>query len=188
MRLLVSTETDKPSTNRLSAPALIMTQNDQQIFHSVLMPVNDVFPYCYVASRVEDPLLGFQRTLNKERAFKIAQYLDESKGSIPTNIVRSAQENAEVSYNSRNKTIKYRKTKRAFLVLDGQHRLYGYSFTKKRHRVPVAIYEGLTRKEEALLFIDINTNQRGQMAALLLDIKQVAEKETHIESQLSKAL
>lgn len=72
----------------------------------------------------------------------------------------------------------------AFLVLDGQHRLYGYSFTKKNHRVPIAVYSGLSRQEEAALFIDINTNQRGVPAALLLDIKQVAQQESQRETAL----
>jgi DNA sulfur modification protein DndB len=67
-------------------------------------------------------------------------------------------------------------------VLDGQHRLYGYGLTKKPHRVPVAIYEALSRKEEVALFIDINTTQRGVPAALLLDIKQLADREDEAEA------
>ena len=49
------------------------------------------------------------------------------------------------------------------------------------HRVPAAIYVGLSRAEEAGLFIDINTKQRGVPAALLLDIKQVAHIEDAME-------
>jgi len=69
-------------------------------------------------------------------------------------------------------------------VLDGQHRLWGYQKCKVRHRVPVAIYSGLSRAEEAKLFIDINTTQRGVPAALLLDIKHIAEIESHKEEIL----
>jgi DNA sulfur modification protein DndB len=68
--------------------------------------------------------------------------------------------------------------------LDGQHRLWGYSKCPIKHRVPIAVYEGLGRAEEAKLFIDINTNQRGVPAALLLDIKQLADMETAKESLL----
>jgi len=50
--------------------------------------------------------------------------------------------------------------------------------------VPVAIYSGLTRAEEAKLFIDINTTQRGVPVALLLDIKQIAEMESNREQLL----
>jgi len=48
----------------------------------------------------------------------------------------------------------------------------------------VAIYFDLSRSEEAKLFIDINTTQRGVPAALLLDIKQIAEIESTKEQLL----
>ena len=160
--------------------AVPMAQNKQK-FYITTIPAEDIFPYCFVARRDEDSLKGFQRNLNEERARDIAKYLDDSQGSIPTNIILSSQEDAELLYNSKNKTIKYKRKEKGFLVLDGQHRLYGYGLTKKKHRIPVAIYEGLSRKEEASLFIDINTNQLGVPASLLLDIKQVAEKESEKE-------
>lgn len=166
-----------------SYPVLPLEQNKQK-FYFATMPVADIFPYCFVVRRQEDPTAGFQRELNGERARSISAYLDRSVGSIPTNIVLSAQPDAEVQYKSRNKTLSYKRHPRAFLVLDGQHRLFGYGLTKKKHRVPVAIYEGLTRADEAALFIDINTNQRGVPASLLLDIKQVAERENETERKL----
>jgi DNA sulfur modification protein DndB len=48
----------------------------------------------------------------------------------------------------------------------------------------VAIYEGLNRSEETKLFIDINTTQRGVPAALLLDIKDLADVEDAKENTL----
>jgi len=98
--------------------------------------------------------------------------------------VLSAQAEAELRYNPRSKTLSFARVPRAFLVLDGQHRLWGYAKCPVKHRVPVAIYEGLSRAEEAKLFVDINTNQRGVPAALLLDIKQLADIETAKESLL----
>src|SRR5580700_4418019 len=76
-----------------------------------------------VAGRQEDPKEGFQRRLDYQRARDIARYLDDSVGSIPTNIVLSAQPEAEVQYNSKSKLIKFRRLPKGFLVLDGQHRL-----------------------------------------------------------------
>ena len=173
----------KKPNSYASYPALPITQNKQK-FYIVTIPVEDIFPFCFVARRDDDPIEGFQRLLSESRAIDIASYLDNSKGSIPTNIVLSAQDVAEVSYNSKSKTIKYRRTNKSFLVLDGQHRLYGYGQTTKKHRVPVAIYEGLNRNEEVNLFIDINTNQKGVPAALLLDIKKFAERESKKEQEL----
>jgi DGQHR domain-containing protein len=164
-------------------PALLLTQNKHRFFFATI-PVDDIFPYCFVARRNEDPIVGFQRALNEERANDIAKYLAAGAGSIPTNIVLSAQPFAEFEYNRKAKTISFKRVQKAFLVLDGQHRLWGYSKCDIRHRVPVSIYEGLDRAVEARLFIDINTNQRGVPAALLLDIKQVAKTENEREANL----
>ncbi len=176
---------DKPVGSVASFPALALEQNEQK-FYFATIPKEDIFPFCYVAGRDEDPKDGFQRTLDRNRARDIARYLDDSVGSIPTNVVLSAQPEAEVEYNSKSKLIKFKRQPKAFLVLDGQHRLYGYGLTNKKHRIPVSIYVGLNKKEEVSLFIDINTTQRGVPAALLLDIKHLAEKESLIEAELRK--
>ena len=138
---------------------MLMTQNNQKFYLATLL-VEDIFPYCFVSRRDADPIAGFQRTLSESRAADIARYLDNGQGSIPTNLVLSAQPEAELEYNSKIKTIRFKRVSKSFLVLDGQHRLFGYGQTKKKHRVPVAIYEGLSRKEEAALFIDINTKSK----------------------------
>lgn len=164
-------------------PALLMTQNKHR-FYFTTIPVDDLFPYCFVAKRDEDPVAGFQRSLNETRADDIAAYLAAGTGSIPSNIVLSAQSNAEFLYNRKTKSISFAREALAFLVLDGQHRLWGYQKCSVRHRVPVAIYEGLSRTEETKLFIDINTTQRGVPAALLLDIKELANVEDAKEHTL----
>lgn len=177
----------KKSATGFSYPAVPVVQNEQRFFFTTI-PVSALFNSCFVVSRDEDPKQGFQRRLNKTRAEDIARYLSNGKGSIPTNIVLSAQEDSEVSYNSRSKLIAYPGKEGSFLVLDGQHRLWGYQLCyenhKIDHRVPVAIYTGLNRVEEAKLFIDINTTQVGVPSALLLDIKQVADLENSKEQIL----
>lgn len=164
-------------------PALQLTQNNHK-FYFTTIPVEDLFPYCFVSHRDSDPIKGFQRALDENRAEDIAQYLAMGTGSIPSNIVLSAQEVAGFRYNHKNKQISFSRVENAFLVIDGQHRLWGYQKSSIRHRVPVAIYDGLTRTEETRLFIDINTKQRGVPAALLLDIKNLAEIESEKEQVL----
>lgn len=170
-----------------SYPAFLVTQNDYRFYFSTI-PVSDLFGWCFVSAREEDPTAGFQRSLNESRADDISRYLAKSKGSIPTNIVLSAQVDAGIAYNSRVKTITFRRQQGAFLVLDGQHRLWGYERCLKTfgqdYRVPVAIYEKLTRAQEAKLFIDINTTQRGVPVALLLDIQNLAQIEDAANTQL----
>jgi DNA sulfur modification protein DndB len=169
----------KPASYR----ALLISQNRQR-FYFATIPVEELFPCCFVARRDEDPLSGFQRALNEARADDIAKYLSHGTGSIPSNIVLSAQSLAQLKYSARAGSISFTPAQRSFLVLDGQHRLWGYNKCPIKHRVPVAIYSGLSRAEEAKLFIDINTTQRGVPAALLLDIKQIAEVESNKEQLL----
>jgi DNA sulfur modification protein DndB len=163
--------------------ALLLQQNRRRFYFSTI-PIDDLFPYCFVSKREEDPKEGFQRILDPARAEAIAKYLAAGSGSIPSNIVLSAQPEADFEYVRRTKTVSFQRTKRAFLVLDGQHRLWGYQQCRIRHRVPVAVYQDLSRADEAKLFIDINTNQRGVPAALLLDIKKLAQMESERESTL----
>src|SRR5262249_8335030 len=110
---------------RNSYPALLLTQNDHR-FYFLTIPIDHLFRFCFVASRDEDPAAGFQRALNEPRAKEIAKYLADGAGSIPSNIVLSAQEAADFRYDPQKKTASFRRAKGAFLVLDGQHRLWGY--------------------------------------------------------------
>lgn len=174
---------DKPDGSIVTSRALRMEQNGQ-VFYFITVPKQDIFPFCYVADRYENPSEGFQRELDVARAKQIAKYLDDSIGSIPTNIVLSAQHTAALDFDAENQLLRYTRCSKAFLVLDGQHRLFGYGLTKKAHLIPVAIYEGLKKKEEVALFMDINTTQRGVPAALLLDIKQLADREDDAEKEL----
>jgi len=70
--------------------------------------------------------------------------------------------------------------------LDGQHRVYGFSLAQTSLRVPVVVYNGLSKKDESRLFIDINTKQRPVPNELLLDIKKLAEYESDVERSLGE--
>jgi DGQHR domain-containing protein len=134
--------------------------------------------------RAEDLIKGFQRRLDPKRAKDIAAYIDSGLGTIPSSIILSAQPEAQLRYVSRSQTLSFKRVPRAFLILDGQHRVNGFYLAKAKLRVPVVIYNGLTKAEEARLFMDINTTQRPVPNELLLDIKRLAQTETDEESLL----
>ncbi len=153
-------------------------------FYTLTMP-SDVLASCsFVSSRFDDPAEGFQRRLDKKRAQEIAEYIDSGFGTIPSAVVLSAQEDAQLKDIAKGKTIEFNVGPKSFLVLDGQHRVYGFSLAKTALRVPVVIYNGLSRSEEARLFIDINTKQRPVPNELLLDIKALAKNENDDERLL----
>lgn len=166
---------------RASFTASLLTQGKQR-FYTLSMPSDVLAGTCVVEPRNEDPEEGFQRALDEKRARDIANYIDAGMGTIPTSIVLSAQPEANLQYKRSNRTLSFEKNPRAFLILDGQHRVFGFRLAKTALRVPVVIYNGLSRTDEARLFMDINTKQRPVPNELILDIKRLAERESDSEA------
>lgn len=173
----------KAESERLRYSVSRVTQGKHE-FYTLTVPSNVLARTCTVSTRDKDPVKGFQRVLDSKRADEIAYYIDNELGTIPNSIVLSAQEAAGLKIVGRGKTLEFSDTPGAFLILDGQHRVFGFSRAKTRLRVPVVIYNGLTRAQESRLFIDINTKQRPVPSQLLLDIKSLADIETQTESDL----
>lgn len=158
------------------------TQNDKTFFVAILP--NDVLKsICFVSRRDEDSEKGFQRTLNETRAKDIARYLDEHKGTIPSALILSAQDNARFAFDSTKNEISFVTIGNSFMVLDGQHRLYGLIKATKKYLIPVIIFNKLNTAQEVNLFIDINTTQKGVPTTLLLDIKNLSGRETKKEDR-----
>lgn len=168
---------------RQSFSASLVTQGNRN-FYTLTMPISVLTKTCYVDSREDNPLEGFQRVLDKTRAKEIATYIDDMEGVIPTSIVLSAQEESNFEYNSKNKTVSFEALSKAFLVLDGQHRVYGFTMAKSDLRVPIVVFAGLSKVDEARLFIDINTKQQPVPNELLLDIKNLAKYESEKEEYM----
>jgi DGQHR domain-containing protein len=165
----------------------LITQGSHK-FYSGTMSIELVAETCSTNPRANDPDEGFQRTLDESRAEAIATYI-RNGGTIPSSIILSAQQSSLLTYNSKNKTITFEITPEAFLILDGQHRVFGFRKLLNegvKYRVPVIIYNELTPVEEARLFIDINTLQRPVPKELLLDIKRLAERESDDERMLDE--
>jgi DGQHR domain-containing protein len=167
----------------LSFSYSLVTQG-KYTFYTLTMRSDVLARTCFVSTRDEDPKTGFQRVLDAKRAEEIAAYIDSGLGTIPSAIVLSAQPEAEMTIDRKKKTLGFKGHPRAFLVLDGQHRVYGFSKAKTALRVPVVVYNGLSRRDETRLFIDINTKQRPVSNELLLDIKNLAEYESDVEAIL----
>jgi DGQHR domain-containing protein len=155
-------------------------------FFTCTIPTDILAECSFVSTRDEDPKEGFQRLLDKKRAQEIADYIDNGLGTIPSSIVVSAQPNAKFKELGAGKTIEFEYNPKSLLILDGQHRVYGFLLAKTAIRVPVVIYNGLSRVQESRLFIDINTKQRPVPNELLLDIKNLAQYESINEAYLNE--
>jgi DGQHR domain-containing protein len=174
-------EAVKPKT--VSERALVVTQGKHR-FYSLVLPSDLLGQTCMVETRVDNPIDGFQRLLDTRRAKSIARYIDSGFGSVPGAVVLSAQSRAHLQYDRESGALAFRKDPRAFLIIDGQHRIYGFKLAKTSVNVPVVIYNKLTRAQECRLFMDINTKQRPVPNELLLDIRRLSESESEAEALL----
>jgi DGQHR domain-containing protein len=169
---------------RIGFSSVSLVRQGDHRFYSLTLPSELLAETSFVIARDEDPIKGFQRELDEKRAREIAAYIDSGLGTIPSAIILSAQPDAELEYDSSRKSLSFKPIRKAFLIIDGQHRVYGFMLAEKAFRVPVIIYTGLSRRDETRLFIDINSKQKGVRAELLLDIKKLAEYEKDEEALL----
>lgn len=152
-------------------------------FYVAILSSNVLRQMCFVSRKKEEPIKGFQRLLNKRRATDIANYLDDGKGVIPSSLVLSAQDNANLRFDETNNKLSFEIAKESLMVIDGQHRLYGLLEAHNEYEIPVIIFSKLNSFDEVKLFIDINTTQKGVPTALILDIKGQAGTETKLEER-----
>lgn len=172
-----------PPMEKESFSASLVTQGEHK-FYTLTVPINILAKTCFIVDREKDPELGFQRLLDEKRAIEIAHYIDSENGVIPTSIILSAQPLCDFQYNSSKKTVSFISIPNSFLIIDGQHRVYGFRKAKSELRVPVVIFSGLSKSDEARLFIDINTKQKPVPNELLLDIKNLARYENEKEEYM----
>jgi len=171
-----------------SFSASLITQGKHK-FYSLTLPIDVIASTCVPNPRAEDPEEGFQRSLDVNRAEAIADYISKG-GVIPSSIILSAQGDADFEYNSKKKTISFNMSLKSFLIIDGQHRVYGFrklherGYHDNKIRIPVVIFSELTPVDEARIFIDVNTQQKPVPKELLLDIKKLAETENSQEELL----
>jgi len=131
----------------------------------------------------KETALAYQRLVKKARLNKIAKYIDGGgyfPNSIIINIITKGDKELQFDEGKKIKHDSYTKygvlhlpqIYRGAFIIDGQHRLYGYSKTKSKshHTIPVVAFHNLPEDEQAHIFIDINQTQKSIPANLLASI------------------
>lgn len=114
----------------------------------------------------------YQRLIKKKRLSEVQKFINAG-GYFPNSIIISIDTNGrklrfdpsgEKVENcvSRLGILHLPKKYRSAYIIDGQHRLYGYSDSAyaKSNSIPVVAFENLDRQEQIKLFMDINENQK----------------------------
>jgi len=121
----------------------------------------------------------YQRLIKKSRLKSVEDFIENEKGYFPNSIVISIDtkecqlDHADTQVKSTISDVGIlhlpKKYKSAFII-DGQHRLYGYSNTtyKDTNTIPVVAFVNLSREEQVKLFMQINENQK----AVSKDLKE----------------
>jgi DNA sulfur modification protein DndB len=116
--------------------------------------------------------------LGKARAKKIADYINQGN-VIPGALILSAQKGVIKGYDKNLKKLKVSNAPGSFLVIDGQHRLYGAHQSGSDIPLSVCIFDKLEKQQEVQYFLDVNGLQRGVPKALQLELtKFTAEPNT----------
>lgn len=173
---------------QLDVPAIKGSMGKKSFYAFAIEP-SKILKISYVCHRYrgndERTLLTYQRMLKKKRLKEIRKYI-ETGGMFPNSIIlnfASGKHGLNFSpITHKDKTDDGTKAvlgilslptqyKSAFII-DGQHRLYGFSDTKesKIATLPVIAFENLDEKTQAELFIDINSKQKRVRANLLIDL------------------
>ncbi|MBC8179892.1 DGQHR domain-containing protein [candidate division KSB1 bacterium] len=126
---------------------------------------------------------AYQRLVKKSRLNQIAKYIDRS-GYFPNSIIINIETKSSrgLRFDPASKIehdgsthfgiLHLPKTYRSAFIIDGQHRLYGYSKSKSQlnHTIPVVAFHNLPTDEQAKIFVDINHTQKSVPANLLQSI------------------
>ena len=168
--------------------AIVYKINDINVYMLFVSP-KDLFE-CVVIPRKRDIFTGlsaFQRSIDKNRLKSIKDYIidPESGFAFPNTILLASDkeithapiylnpklsENKKIvgdesdSFNTRAVSLQFPLDYGVLKLIDGQHRLLGYSkteySTQENGRFPVLILEGLEDKRKAKVFLDINSKAK----------------------------
>ena len=114
----------------------------------------------------------YQRLIKKSRLTAIRKFINEEHGYFPNSIIISIESKRALQFDRSEKQVAgavadlgilhLPKKYRSAYIIDGQHRLYGYSDSPyaSSNSIPVVAFENLDKNEQVRLFMEINENQK----------------------------
>lgn len=122
----------------------------------------------------ENMMPTYQQLIKKARLKEIHTFIEDDKGYFPNSIIINifSEKNKKLVFDQSNNQVADaisrigvlhlpKKYKTAFII-DGQHRLYGYSNSQYKftNTIPVVALINIDRSEQVRLFMQINENQK----------------------------
>ena len=178
--------------------AMKIPSNTYSNIYSFVASPQELLEICYVARRESGDEKYYQRLINGIKLNKIASYIRRGKSfanniivAIPTEISDGVVFKKELELNKVDfGELTIPKSYRSLWIIDGQHRLYGYSNLKGNPSptdlLQVAAIENIGIEEQRELFIKINKEQSPVQTDLLWDLYSTAEPENERTGVLSR--
>jgi DGQHR domain-containing protein len=153
--------------------------------YTFTMKVRDLLSIYYVAVRGVDKTEGsVQRVLNKGRISKIKDYILEGNTFFNSFIINWTDDNYLPTISD--KEIEIELVHSSAQVIDGQHRLAGFEEAVAKDEsigdrdIIVTLCVGLSTKQAAEIFLNINTEQKPVPKSLMFDLfGEVVDDESH---------
>ena len=137
------------------------------IFYSGVVDSNILKKVALVVPRSEDPKKGVQRILNNQRVKLISKFVKTETGAIfPNSIILNCPKDTEFKEGK----ICIPEVEESVLLIDGQHRLEGVIESGLNIPLIVTCFIGLPTKEQAKIFLKINSTQKGINTSLVYDL------------------
>lgn len=151
------------------------------IYYSFLIEPEKLLKFCYVLHRnsshsTKDLSPSYQRIIKKDRLKHIRDFVNDGNffpNSIIISIDTKNPNDKELNFdlsgkelrtntNSRIGVLHLPKTYQSAFIIDGQHRLYGYTGTKyaSTETIPVIAFVNMDKSDQVKMFMDINQNQK----------------------------
>ncbi len=150
----------------------------------------------------------YQRLIKKSRLTAIRKFINEDHGYFPNSIIISIDSKRPLQFDRSEKKVSgavadlgilhLPKKYRSVYIIDGQHRLYGYSDSQyaSSNSIPVVAFENLDQKEQVKLFMEINENQKSVSkklrnilnADMLWDSSKESEKRDALRLKIAQDL
>lgn len=153
----------------------VTTRFFENDIYTFSMKISDLLDITYVAARGKSTEQGaVQRILNKQRISLIRKFILEGNLFVNTFILNwtDTDNQPKIKKDTLNLPLQGRRAQ----ILDGQHRIEGlreaanYDTTIKDKEVLVSLAIGLTTKEAAKIFLNINSEQKPVPKSLIYDL------------------
>jgi len=172
--------------------ALKITQPGTDLFVFTLPPYR-LLRMAYVYRRSRKQTYAYQRMIKSERIERISKFLSENSAFLPNGIVVAFDSDVDrrISFEPESTqrdnvgTISIPNDYCSAWIVDGQHRLFGFTNTPYSDQPPatpapqqdfdllVVGLRGFSPEKQAKTFVDINDNQKRIDSTLLLDLTTI---------------